>query len=61
MRVNDLKLEKMRIVYKVMYNIVMYKRYVRKFREIVNVEYWMFYVLNILVNKGFFLVDVFEI
>lgn len=56
MRVNDLKLEKKRIVFKVMYNIVMYKRFVRKYREIVNVEYWMFYVLNILVNKGFFLV-----
>lgn len=48
--------KKMRIVYKVMFNTVMYKRFVRKYRETANVEYWTFYVSNTfnLANKGLF-------
>lgn len=46
--------KKMRIVYKVMYNTVMYKRFVRKYRETANVEYWTFYVSNTSANKGLF-------
>lgn len=46
--------KKMRIVYKVMYNTVMYKRFVRKYRETANVEYWTFYVSNTSANKCLF-------
>lgn len=46
--------KKMRIVYKVMYNTVTYKRFVRKYRETANVEYWTFHVSNTSANKGLF-------